>query len=179
MTSKFAEIAPPSHRQGNCIPFAAIRWHDFGNRPALGRPFGPVFHHPDTTLPGLDVYPWNVCIRGKSRRCLSGAVRTVHSQFRSFVCVLKVRNQTIGWLQRGCSSLGGGMVVGLPRIWISPGKCRLLWMLRNIVGSLSIEWCRLGDPAADMMFRMASAISQNPDQEFEVKPPPLEVSYEE
>ncbi len=35
------------------------------------------------------------------------------------------------------------------------------------------------DPAADMMFRMASAISQNPDQEFEVKPPPLEVSYEE
>jgi hypothetical protein len=42
------------------------------------------------------------------------------------------------------------------------------------------KWMRrLSDPAADMMFRMASAISQNPDQEFEVKPPPLEVSYEE
>jgi len=26
---------------------------------------------------------------------------------------------------------------------------------------------------------MASAISRNPDKEFEVKPPPLEVSYEE
>ncbi len=43
MTSKFVEIVPPSHQQGNCIPFAAIRWHDFGNRPALGRPFGHYF----------------------------------------------------------------------------------------------------------------------------------------
>ncbi len=37
----------------------------------------------------------------------------------------------------------------------------------------------LSSPGADMMFRMASAISRNPDKEFEVKPPPLEVSYEE
>ena len=28
MPSKFVEIVPLSHRQGNCIPFAAIRWHD-------------------------------------------------------------------------------------------------------------------------------------------------------
>ncbi len=42
------------------------------------------------------------------------------------------------------------------------------------------KWMRrLSDPAADMFFRMASAISRNPDKEFEVKPPPLEVSYEE
>ncbi len=42
------------------------------------------------------------------------------------------------------------------------------------------KWMRrLSNSAADMMFRMASAISQNPDKEFEVKPPPLEVSYEE
>ena len=42
------------------------------------------------------------------------------------------------------------------------------------------KWMRrLSDPAADMMFRMAAAISQNPDKEFEVTPPPLEVSYEE
>ena len=34
------EFVPLSHRQGNCIPYAAIRWHDFGNRPALGRPLG-------------------------------------------------------------------------------------------------------------------------------------------
>ena len=30
MTPKFVEIIPPFHRQGNCIPSAAIRWHDFG-----------------------------------------------------------------------------------------------------------------------------------------------------
>ncbi len=42
------------------------------------------------------------------------------------------------------------------------------------------KWMRrLSSPGADMMFRMASAISRNPDNEFEVKPPPLEVSYEE
>ena len=42
------------------------------------------------------------------------------------------------------------------------------------------KWMRrLSDPGADMFFRMASAISRNPDKEFEVKPPPLEVSYEE
>ena len=32
MTSEFVEIVPLSHCQGNCTPFAAIRWHDFGNR---------------------------------------------------------------------------------------------------------------------------------------------------
>ena len=30
----------------------------------------------------------------------------------------------------------------------------------------------------DIMFRMASAIARNPDIEFEMKPPPLEVKYE-
>ena len=35
------------------------------------------------------------------------------------------------------------------------------------------------DPAADMMLCMPSAISQNLAKEFVVKPPPLEVSYEE
>ncbi len=48
--SKFREIIPPSHCQGNCIPFAAIRWHVFGNRPALGRPFGHFSRHSDTPL---------------------------------------------------------------------------------------------------------------------------------
>ena len=51
--SKFVEIAPLSHRQGNCIPYAAIRWHDFGNRPALGRPLGHFSRHPDTPLLSL------------------------------------------------------------------------------------------------------------------------------
>ncbi len=40
MPSKFVEIVPSSNRQGNCIPFAAIQWHDFGNRPVLDTPFG-------------------------------------------------------------------------------------------------------------------------------------------
>ena len=51
--SKFVEIVPLSHRQGNCIPYAAIRWHDFGNRPALGRPLGHFSRHPDTPLLSL------------------------------------------------------------------------------------------------------------------------------
>ena len=42
------------------------------------------------------------------------------------------------------------------------------------------KWMRgLSDSCADMMFRMASAISQNPDREFEVNAPPLEVRYSE
>ncbi len=51
--SKFREIIPPSHCQGNCIPFAAIRWHDFGNRPALVKPFGHFSRHPNTPLLSL------------------------------------------------------------------------------------------------------------------------------
>ncbi len=47
ITTRFGEIVPPSHRQRNCIPSAAIRWPDFGNRPALGRPFGHFPCHPD------------------------------------------------------------------------------------------------------------------------------------
>ncbi len=53
ITPKFVEIVRPSHRQGNCIPFAAIRCPDFGNRPALGRPFVHFSRHPDTPLVSL------------------------------------------------------------------------------------------------------------------------------
>ena len=48
MPSKFVEIAPLSHRQENCIPSAAIRWPDFGDRPWFGRPFAQIFRHSDT-----------------------------------------------------------------------------------------------------------------------------------
>ncbi len=51
ITPKFGEIIPPSHRHGNCNPCAAIRWHDFGNRPALGRPFGHFSPHPTASAP--------------------------------------------------------------------------------------------------------------------------------
>ena len=58
MTSKTVEIVPPFHHQGNGIPFAATRWPDFGDRPALGRPFGQFFH--TRTLP--PPFP-KVCVR--------------------------------------------------------------------------------------------------------------------
>ncbi len=58
MTSKFVEIVSLSDRQGNCIPFAATRWHDFGYRPALGRPFARIFRHPDAFLPSFFASPW-------------------------------------------------------------------------------------------------------------------------
>ncbi len=50
MTSKFGTIVPPFHRQGNCIPSAAIRWPDFGDRHSFGRPFAQIFRHSDTPL---------------------------------------------------------------------------------------------------------------------------------
>ncbi len=50
MTSKFREIVPPFHRQGNGIPSAAIRWPDLGDRPSFGRPFIQIFRHSDTPL---------------------------------------------------------------------------------------------------------------------------------
>jgi hypothetical protein len=43
MPSEFVEIVPPSHSQGNCIHFAAIRWPDFVNRPSFERPFAQIF----------------------------------------------------------------------------------------------------------------------------------------
>ncbi len=58
MTSKVVEIVSPSHQQGNYIPSAAIRWHDFGDRPAIGSPFEPVFHHPDIPLSSFYTSPW-------------------------------------------------------------------------------------------------------------------------
>ncbi len=36
-----------------------------------------------------------------------------------------VQNQAIGWLRKGCRSLGGGTVVRFPRIWMVSGECRL------------------------------------------------------
>ena len=39
--------------KGTVSPYAAIRWHDFGNRPALGRPLGHFSRHPDTPLLSL------------------------------------------------------------------------------------------------------------------------------
>jgi len=50
MPSKFVEIVPPFHRQGNGIPSAAIRWPDFGDRSSFGRPFAQIFRHSDTPL---------------------------------------------------------------------------------------------------------------------------------
>ncbi len=32
-------------------------------------------------------------------------------------------NRAVGWLRKGCSSLGCGAVVRFPRIWMSSGEC--------------------------------------------------------
>jgi hypothetical protein len=44
---------PNFYRPRNSFNFAAIRLYDFGNRPALGRPFGQFCHQPDTPLVSL------------------------------------------------------------------------------------------------------------------------------
>ncbi len=40
-------VPPP---RGDCIPFPAIRWPDFGDRPSFGRPFAQIFRHSATLL---------------------------------------------------------------------------------------------------------------------------------
>ncbi len=37
-----------------------------------------------------------------------------------------LQNQAIGWLRKGCRSLGGGTVVRFPRFWMSSGECWLM-----------------------------------------------------
>ncbi len=68
MTSRFAEIIPPYHRRGNRIPFAAIRWPDFGDQPSVGRPFGQICRHSDTPL--LSFSPRRRCPRPTPGRVL-------------------------------------------------------------------------------------------------------------
>lgn len=53
MIANFVEVVPLSHRQGNFPPLAAIRWHYFGNRPAIRRPFGYFSWPSDTPLPSF------------------------------------------------------------------------------------------------------------------------------
>ena len=36
-----------------------------------------------------------------------------------------LQNQAVGWLPKGCRSLGRGTVIRFPRIWVSSGKCRI------------------------------------------------------
>jgi len=60
ITVKSTPTVPKFHRHCKSFPTAAIRQSNFCNLAVFGSPFGPDFHHPDTPLPGLDVYPWNV-----------------------------------------------------------------------------------------------------------------------
>ena len=52
------------------------------------------------------------------------------------------QNHAIGWLHRGYSSLGGGKVVRIPRIWMVYGECRI----SGIVHMLPV-WRSLGATA--------------------------------
>ena len=51
------------------------------------------------------------------------------------------QNHAIGWLHRGYSSLGGGKVVRIPRIWMAYGECRLRVV---VTGRLQFECFRGG-----------------------------------
>ncbi len=84
ITPKFREIVPPFHRQENCIPSAALRQPDFGGLAVFGSPFGPVFHHPDTPLLGLDVYPWNVRLWLEADIHLHPELRPLYPRKRTF-----------------------------------------------------------------------------------------------
>ena len=93
MTSGFAEIIPPYHRRGNRIPFAAIRWPDFGDQPSVGSPFAQFFRHPDTPL--LSFSP--------RRRCPRPTPRPGHAVDRRGPC----RHQT-GCLEQSDGALRDG-----------------------------------------------------------------------
>ncbi|MCH8184039.1 MAG: serine protease [Proteobacteria bacterium] len=41
------------------------------------------------------------------------------------------QDKVVGWLRKGCSSLGGGMVVQFPRILMSFRKCRFMHVVRK------------------------------------------------
>ncbi len=57
--------------------------------------------------------------------CLNGG----KSEQMAFQPRADLQNQAIGWLRKGCSSLGSGKVVRFPQIWMSSGECRIkdLW----------------------------------------------------
>ena len=65
---------PPFHRQADCIPSAAIRWPDFGDRPSLGRPSVQIFRHSDTPL--LSFSPRRRCQRPTPERVLAADHRS-------------------------------------------------------------------------------------------------------
>ena len=71
--------------------------------------------------------------------CLNGG----KSGQMAFQTRADLQNHAIGWLQSGCSSLGGGTVIRFPRIWMASGKCRLIsWRDRMAQISLLIGVCK-------------------------------------
>ena len=50
------------------------------------------------------------------------------------------QNHAIGWLHRGYSSLGGGKVVRIPRIWMAYGECRLQAFLPSTVPNITAPY---------------------------------------
>ncbi len=85
MTSKFGNIVSPTHILGTCITFAAIRWPEFGNRPALGRPFAHIFASSIRTPPV--VFTW---------RSISSAYAGAGLGRRSSIRLRIVRNSSLG-----------------------------------------------------------------------------------
>ena len=78
-------------------------------------------------IDGEDKATGGVCLNG-------GKSGQMAFQTRAYL-----QNHAIGWLQRGCSSLGGGTVVRFPGTWMASGECRLreLERLRQFEGQLN------------------------------------------
>ncbi len=106
--------------------------------------------------------------------------------------------EEFGWTNPILAEASGSVIAGAARLEAAraPGRVRPEVLRRDSAplagpdgapSPAARRWRRIrrsgtqgsGSPGAHMMFRMASAISRNPDKEFKVKPPPLEVSYEE
>ena len=105
-----------------------------GHKCLLGVKIGRLAHASITSVVGgkadeiggkADIAILNVRCWGVSRRSDGMAQTSAFSQQRTFVGALEVQNQAIGWLRKGCSSLGVRTVVRFPRIWVVSGKCRL------------------------------------------------------
>ncbi len=60
-------------------------------------------------------------VQRKAGVCLNGG----KSGQMAFQPRADLQNQAIGWLRKGCRSLGGGTVARFPRFWMTYGECRL------------------------------------------------------
>ncbi len=62
-----------------------------------------------------------------------------------------LQNQAVGWLPKGCRSLGRGTVVRFPRIWMSSVECRLYPLAVGCRYNFHDFGCHLGNVGSKTM----------------------------